>query len=299
MSIAQLDDPSMREALGIETDNPSQLTSPVDIGSVALTDLGGGLLQINNGNTGGGGGVRIGGSPVTGISQLTSTDLIFTQLNTGTSTSVIDWDITNALTTLNKVAVISGSACAISGVASLAGAGAGAAVTNIASLAGAAGCALTNIATINGNPVGTATPNNTATTGAYGFPNIPAYPSSIWYGTVQNRVPNGKKFLLTMCLNFQLQPTAPFVGSDRINVRCGQETGNPPNPANNFAEPNLDLIYPDGTAFGVYPFTVINQVELVSDGAGQWSVILEAIGAAHTYNISGTAGVISITELFS
>lgn len=48
MSISQLDDPSMREALGIENDNPSALTSPVTIGSVELRDLGSGILRVDD-----------------------------------------------------------------------------------------------------------------------------------------------------------------------------------------------------------------------------------------------------------
>lgn len=43
MSIAQLDDPSMREALGIVDD---VLSSPVTMGSVTLRDGGGGVLEI-------------------------------------------------------------------------------------------------------------------------------------------------------------------------------------------------------------------------------------------------------------
>ena len=135
MSISQLDDPAMRTALGIETDDPSQLTSPVQIGSVTLTAGGGGNLLVGNNvtatnvtantnlvvgglqlfNAGGntlaitdlntqtGGGLRVGGFPVNGIAQLSETALSFTQLNTGTTTTVLSYDQNDASPTTETV----------------------------------------------------------------------------------------------------------------------------------------------------------------------------------------------------
>jgi len=281
MSISQLDDPSMREALGIETDNPSQLTSPVAIGSVTLTDDGGGQLgvgsletgsiqlgsvQLNdngNGQLGLGqlGSIQMGFSAVTGLSTITTGGISYTQESTGTTSAVVAWDKITGTADLNDIAKINGAAYP--------------------------------------PPTPSVTPNNTAQTGNYAFANIPSYPSSIWYDTISNRIANGKKFLLTMCLNFTLTPPAPFVGPDVIVVRCGQQTGSPSNPVNDFAQPQISLIYPDGTAHPFYSFTVVNQVELTGDGNSQWSVILEALSGGHNYTIGGTAGVLSIVELFT
>lgn len=291
MSIAQLDDPSMREALGIETDNPTSLANPTQIGqgngSVQLqcgpAASSAGELIVNSIDAAGtlGAGEVIINDPVDQNYRnliLTSNGVVFQQAATGTSYPLAQFTNATGDIALSATTAALGS---ISGCAT-------AAITDL------------TVTDINGSAYPpSVVPNNTATTGVYSFASIPAYPSSIWYGTVQNRVPAGKNFLLTMCLNFILTPTAPFVGHDRLNVRCGQQTGNPANPANNFAEPNLDLIYPDGTAYTSYPFTVVNQVEAVSDGMGLWAVILEAIGGTNTYTITGTGGVISITELFS
>lgn len=303
MSISQLDDPSMREALGIETDTPSSFGNRIQLGNgsgavvvqngISTTPQGDAVFRSLDGSGNAAAGTIVVNDPT--IDTNYANALIaprsygFQQALTGTTVNFATFNddglgaialAANNLTA-NTVAV-----SGVSGVLTLAGAGGGAALTNIAS--------------INGSPVGT-TIHNTASTGSYTFASLSAYPTSLWYDTISNRIPNGKKFLLTMCLNFQLLPTAPFIGSDVITIRCGQQTGSPPNPSDNFAEPQIDLIYPDGTAYSRYSFSIFNQVELVSDAAGTWSVIAEALSSAggHSYNISGTAGVLSIVELFT
>jgi len=281
----------MREALGIETDTPTNLTNPAVIGS------GNGSLAIANGRP----------NLQQGVAFFTGRD--GTGAATASAVYVNDPTVDNNYRNAVITPTVFGFQQASTGtnfpfaqftngsgqIALTAKVGAIDAVT-----ANSVDVVDLTVTTVNGSAYPpTTTVNNTAATGAYTFATIPAYPTTIWYDTIQNRVPLNKKFLLTMCLNFILTPTAPFVGYDRINVRCGQSTGSPANPANNFAEPNLDLIYPDGTTYASYPFTVINQVELVSDAMGQWSVILEAVGGTHNYSINGTAGVLSITELFS
>ena len=100
MSISQLDDPAMRTALGIETDTPSQLTSPVQIGSVTLTDQTNGLLALTNTQTGGVGGLRLGAVPAGGnFAQLSSTGLTFADVN-GVTFQTLQWDNNTNNTTL-------------------------------------------------------------------------------------------------------------------------------------------------------------------------------------------------------
>ena len=107
MSISQLDDPSMREALGIETDNPSVLTPPVVIGSVTLADDGGGLLEITQtGAFPAAGGIRLGDSPLNAnFCQITPNGLVYSDNGTGTSIQVLTWDNNNLDTTITAGSV--------------------------------------------------------------------------------------------------------------------------------------------------------------------------------------------------
>jgi len=144
MSISQLDDPSVRTALGIETDQPSQLTSPVVIGSVTLTDGGAGLLNVTDTvfasqqlqsplvrvgtlNIQDNGGaqlgfanatsIRIGAVPVTGITEINLAGLRCAQVGTGTTTQVVAWDNNLEETTLNNVVALNGQgACALNNI---------------------------------------------------------------------------------------------------------------------------------------------------------------------------------------
>lgn len=161
---------------------------------------------------------------------------------------------------------------------------------------GGGNCDITNLTTINGAPYPPPIPAQEkpqASQGAYTFATLAVYPTTLWYGTVASPLGNGETGLLTVCLNFQLEPTAPgFAGPDDITLRFGWDFGAPPNPTQNFSQPIVILHIPDGTTYptGGWQFSITNQVKVTSAGLNSLAVIAEARSSSggHGYNINVT-----------
>lgn len=177
-------------------------------------------------------------------------------------------------------------------------------LSNVATLTGySGGAALTNIATINGSPVGGGALRNTASSLDAPFVQFGDFgvfaPAVLAQQVIQNFIPVGGHFLLTATLYCNLIPKTPFVGGDKVFITCEYET-----PSMGFADvfaPLNSITYdtPDGTQSTQIARCFTNQVELTSDGQNiTVTFTVVSSDGNHDYFTNGqTVLFLSITEL--
>jgi len=277
MSISQLDDPSMREALGLEANVPTALNNPTVIGS------GNGSIQIGCGPAATQNGQlflnEINANGTLGVGQLvindpadinyrnlylTPTNIDFQQANTGTSFPLAQFtdatgDIAVTATTIDVGAI-------------------------------------TNLTTINGAPYPPTIPLNYAVSSALVGPLGP-YPVQLFRAVIPHNIPNGQTALLTVALNGLVLPNPLGVGLDTLGISVREQTGNVPTPATLFTM-YPPTIRPDLAAQG--PISLIAQTIITSDGGTEWTVAVNVLASTSgtNYTVSGGGtGMATLTQL--